>query len=66
MKASQKNITINQVYMINIKAEKGKIYLENKTHNKTIQIPLEDKIYIENIYIEKNTINIHANSSINF
>ena len=64
MKASQKNITINQVYMINIKAEKGKIYLENKTHNKTIQIPLEDKIYIENIYIENNLINIFGNSSI--
>ena len=66
MKASQKNITINQVYMINIKAEKGKIYLENKTHNKTIEIPLEDKIYIENVNIENDLINIFANSSISF
>ena len=49
MKASEKNITTNQGNQINIKAEEGKVYLENKIYNKTIQIPIEDKIYIENV-----------------
>ena len=66
MKASKKNIAINQEKQINIKTDKGKIYLENKTYNKTIQIPIEDKIYIEKIKIENNLINIFANSSISF
>jgi len=66
MKSSEENITINRVEQIHIKTEKGKVYLENKIYNKTIQIPIEDKIYIENINIENNLINIFANSSISF
>ena len=66
MKASEKNMTSNQEEQINIKTEKGKVYLENKTYNKTIQIPIEDKIYIENVNIENNLINIFANSPISF
>jgi len=66
MKASEENITINQGEQINVKTEKGKVYLENKTYNKTIQIPIEEKIYIENINIENNLINIFANSAISF
>ena len=64
--ASEKNITIKHENQINIITEKGKVYLENKIHNKTSQIPIEDKIYIENIYIENNLINILANSTISF
>ena len=59
-------MTNNQVEQINIKVEKGKIYLENKTYNKTIQVPMENKIYIENINIENNLIKISANSSLSF
>ena len=66
IKASEENININQGEQINIKTEKGKVYLENKTYNKTIQIPIEDKIYIENINIENNFINISLNSAISF
>ena len=66
MKVSKKELTINQSYQINIKVEKGKVYLVNKSLNKKIQIPLEDKIYIENVKIENNLINIYANSSISF
>ena len=66
MEASEKNIAINKVEEINIKADEGKVYLINKIANKTIQIPIEDKIYIKNINIENNLINIFANSSINF
>ncbi len=66
MKTSKKNITINQEEQINIKTEKGKVYLENKVYNKMIQIPIEDKIYIKNLNIENDSINIYASSSISF
>ncbi len=66
MKASEKNITINKSEQINIKTEKGKIYLENKLYNKIFQIPIEDKIYIKNVIIENNLINVFANSTISF
>ena len=66
MKVSEENITINKAEQINIKTEQGKVYLENKNFNKTIQIPIEDKIYIENVNIENNLIYIFANSPISF
>ncbi len=66
IKASDKNNTINEEEQINIKTEKGKIYLHKKNHNKTVQVPIEDKIYIKNINIENNLIIIFAKSSINF
>ena len=66
MKVSNKNINIKKEEAINIKTEKGRIYLGNKTYTKIIQIPLEDKIYVEKIHIENNLINIFANSSISF
>ena len=66
IKGYKNNMNNNQVEQINIKAEKGKIYLENKTYNKTIQVPMENKIYIENINIENNLIKISANSSLSF
>ena len=64
IKASEKDITKNKEEKINIKTEKGKIYLRKKSNKKSIQIPIEDKIFIENIYIENNLINIIGNSSI--
>ena len=66
MITSEENITINQGEQINIKTEKGKVYLENKNNKKTIQIPIEEKIYIQNVNIENNLINIFANSTISF
>ncbi|WP_269613379.1 hypothetical protein [Prochlorococcus marinus] len=66
MKVSNKNINIKKEEAINIKTEKGKVYLGNKTYTKIIQIPLEDKIYVEKIHIENNLINIFANASISF
>ena len=66
MKVSKKNINLKKEEPINIKTEKGRVYLGNKNHTKIIQIPLEDKIYVENIHIENNLINIFANSSISF
>ena len=58
--------TINEYEQINIKAEKGKIYLKNSKNNKSIKIPIEDKIYIKKIFIENNLITINAHSSIYF
>ena len=66
IKASKNNLSVTQVKRINIKTERGKIYLENKDYNKIIQIPIEDKIYIKNVNIENNLINICASSSISF
>lgn len=56
----------NILEQVNIKTENGKVYLVNKDHNKIIQIPIEDKIYIKNINFKNNIINIFANSSISF
>ncbi len=66
IKASKNNLSVNQVKRINIKTERGRIYLENNDYNKIIQIPIEDKIYIKNVNIENNLINICASSSISF
>tara|TARA_Y100001968_G_scaffold119929_1_gene109252 strand:- start:279 stop:911 length:633 start_codon:yes stop_codon:yes gene_type:complete len=66
IKVSEKNNVIHKIELINIKTEMGKVYLDNKKYNKTIQIPIEDKIHIKNITIENDLINIVANSSISF
>ena len=51
---------------INIKTDRGKLYLENEFLKKSIRIPIENKIYIKNVKIENNLINIIANSSVDF
>ena len=63
---SKGNKTNNQREKIEIRADKGKIYFNNIINNKIIQIPMEEKIYIENVYIENNLLNIFGNSSIGF
>ncbi len=62
----KKNININQLEQLNIRTEKGKVYIRNQNKNKILQIPIEDKIYIENVNIENNLIDIFGNSSISF
>ena len=66
IKASKENNTINDTGKIEIKTDKGKIFLKNRTHNKTIKIPIDEKIYIDNVNIENNLINIFGSSSISF
>ena len=66
IKENEKNKSINEVEQINIKTESGRVYLENKAFNKSIQIPIEDKVYIENVSIENNLIHFFGNSSISF
>ncbi len=66
IKASEGNNIISNEEQIQIKTNKGKIFLKNRSYNKTFQIPIEEKIYIENVNIENNIINVFANSSISF
>ncbi len=66
MQSSEENKEINKIPQIEINTARGKIYLKNRTNNKTIQIPIEEKIYIKNVNIENNLINIFGNSSISF
>ena len=56
----------NESIQIEIKSDRGKIYLKNRDQKQTIQIPIEEKINIETVYIKNNLINIFGNSSISF
>ena len=58
--------TINKLEKLDIKAKDGKLYLENKAYNKSIRIPIEDKVSIKDVNIQNNLINIFANSVIDF
>ena len=64
--ASKNKENINEEEFFYLKAEKGKIYLGNKAHKKSIIIPTEDKVYVENVTIKNDLIILCANSSISF
>ncbi len=66
IKTSEESNTINKLEQIHIKVHEGNIYLKNRTYKKTIKIPFEDKIYIENVNIVNDLINVFITSSINF
>tara|TARA_Y100001968_G_C18860658_1_gene482450 strand:+ start:56 stop:466 length:411 start_codon:yes stop_codon:yes gene_type:complete len=66
IKALKDNRYIDEVEKVDIKAKDGSLYLENKDYNKSIKIPIEDKIYIKDVYIKNNLINISAKSTISF
>ena len=66
IKALKDNRYINEVENVDIKAKDGSLYLENKSYNKSIKIPIEDKICIKDVYIKNNLINISAKSTISF
>jgi len=51
---------------VNIKVNNGNLYLENQSYNKSIKIPIEEKVFINNVNIQNNLINIFAKSSISF
>ena len=60
------NKTVSTVEKIDIKAQDGNLYLENQAHKKSIKIPIEEKVFIKNVNIKNNLINIFAKSSISF
>ena len=66
MKGQKSTNSINEAEKVKITAEKGKIYLKSKSYNKSINIPIEEKVYISNIYIHENSIIFDGNSSIDF
>ena len=66
IKALENSTSINELLHINVKTDNGKFFLVNKKYNKIIQIPLEDKIYIEDVNLDNNLINISARSTISF
>ena len=66
IKASKNDEAINIEEKIHLNAKNGDLYLENKIFNKSIKIPIEDKIYIKEVNIKNNLVNIFANSSISF
>ncbi len=61
---SSKNI--NKAEKFDLKARDGKLYLEDKNKNKSLEIPIEDKVCIKSVVIKDNLVNIFANSSISF
>tara|TARA_Y100001968_G_C19265579_1_gene671500 strand:+ start:274 stop:906 length:633 start_codon:yes stop_codon:yes gene_type:complete len=58
--------TIDDGAEVDLRTENGKIYLENKIHKKSFQIPIEEKVYFKNVIIKNNLVIISANSSISF
>ena len=66
IKSTKKDNIINNIEQININTAKGKIFLENIKIKSSFHIPIEDKIYIKNVFIENNLIHIFANSSVSF
>ena len=63
---SKGNKVLKQENIVLIKTERGNLYLENKYYNRSIKIPIEDKVYIQDAIIKDNKIIISAKSSINF
>ena len=66
IKTSKDNNIITEEAKVDINTENGDLYLRNKANNKSIKIPIEDKVFIRNVNIENNLINIFAKSSISF
>tara|TARA_Y100001968_G_scaffold296203_1_gene304234 strand:+ start:273 stop:905 length:633 start_codon:yes stop_codon:yes gene_type:complete len=66
IKELKENKDINDVEKLSIRVEQGKLYLGSKYYNKYIKVPIEDKVFIEDINIQNNLINISANTSIDF
>jgi len=66
IKVSTEKKTIFKEERFDIKAENGKINLSNRTFKKSISIPIEDKVYVENITIKNNLVIVFASSSISF
>ena len=66
MKSSTKEKAINEEEIFDVESENGKIYLRSNSYNKSINIPIEDKIYVENLTIQNKLITVFVSSSISF
>ena len=63
---SKCNKNIHSKDRVNIKVNNGNLYLENQSYNKSIKIPIEEKVFINNVNIQNDLITILAKSSISF
>ena len=54
IKASKDNNIITEEAKVDINTENGDLYLRNKANNKSIKIPIEDKVFIRNVNIYRN------------
>ena len=66
IKSSKNQNIIKEGENFYLNVERGKVYLKNKSCNKSIKIPIEDKVFIKNVNIKNNLVNIYGNSSISF
>ena len=66
IKTSKEKEIFNEMEKVDIKVENGKLYLENKAYNKSIKIPIENKVFFKDVNIKNNLISIFAKSSIDF
>ena len=66
LKVSKENKNIIKEKIFEIIVRQGNLYLENKDLNKSIKMPIEDKVVIREVNIKNNLINFYANSSISW
>jgi len=64
MKTSKDKRGVSEEIKVDIKAEEGSLYIDSKLCNKSIRIPIEEKVCIKDLSIENDLINISANSSV--
>ena len=60
------NKTLYNEEQVVLKSENGKLYLKNINYTKCIEIPIENKVHIDNVFIKNNLIFVFASSSISF
>ena len=66
IKAYNESKAINFEEKIDLKIKNSNLYLENKVNKKSIKLPIEDKVRIQNVSIENDIIIISAVSTISF
>ena len=66
IKGVKENNTDNEIEKLEIKLNNGKIYLENKTHTKSVKLPIENKVHVRDLKIQSNSIIIYAESHVSF
>ncbi len=64
MITSTDNRGASEEVKVDIKAEDGSLYIDNKLCNKSIRIPIEKKVWIKDLSIENDLITISANSPV--
>ncbi len=64
LKGSNRNNTNHKTELVKVESKEGKIHLQNINNMYSMIIPIEDKIYINQINIVESRMNINAQSEI--